>query len=77
MGIMEALNESKRLMYGNKWKLFCLTLSFIGWAILSVISFGIGFLWLYPYTRASLAVFYEISRGSLFQEQNRQIGPEY
>ena len=34
-GIMECFNESKRMMYGNKGKLFALSLSFIGWAILA------------------------------------------
>jgi len=28
---MEALKESERLMKGNRWKLFCLFLRFIGW----------------------------------------------
>jgi uncharacterized membrane protein len=31
----EALRLSKELMAGNKWKLFCLDLSFIGWALLA------------------------------------------
>ncbi|MDR2162407.1 MAG: DUF975 family protein [Clostridiales Family XIII bacterium] len=35
-GPLEALNISKELMRGNKWKLFCLDLSFIGWAIVAV-----------------------------------------
>ena len=34
MGATEALRESKRLMYGRRWRLFCLELSFIGWMIL-------------------------------------------
>lgn len=34
-GIRECMNESKRMMRGNKAKCFCLTLSFIGWIILS------------------------------------------
>ncbi len=65
IGIMDAINESKRLMYGNKMKLFCLDLSFIGWAILSVLTFGIGFLWLMPYMHASRAGFYEVANGNL------------
>ncbi|MDR1292617.1 MAG: DUF975 family protein [Clostridiales Family XIII bacterium] len=35
MGPLEAINMSKALMNGNKWKLFCLDLSFIGWGILA------------------------------------------
>lgn len=33
----ECIEESKRLMCGNKWKLFCVQLSFIGWIILASI----------------------------------------
>lgn len=64
IGIMDAIAESKQLMIGNKFRLFCLSFSFIGWAILSLLTFGIGFLWLIPYTNASYAAFYlEISDG--------------
>lgn len=31
---LEAISESKRMMKGNKWKLFVLQLSFIGWYLL-------------------------------------------
>lgn len=59
IGAMEALESSKIIMMGNKWRLFCLHLSFIGWALLSVLSLGIGFLWLVPYMNTSMANFYE------------------
>ncbi|MFV0518427.1 MAG: DUF975 family protein [Aminipila sp.] len=36
-GILQCLSESKRIMTGNKGKLFCLEFSFIGWAILACI----------------------------------------
>ena len=32
--VMDAIRESKRMMNGNKWKYFCLQLSFIGWFLL-------------------------------------------
>ncbi|MBQ3515586.1 MAG: DUF975 family protein [Lachnospiraceae bacterium] len=35
IGGMEALKKSKRIMHGNKWRLFCLIFSFIGWSLLS------------------------------------------
>lgn len=35
LGPVEALRESRRLMKGNKGRLFCLRMSFIGWALLS------------------------------------------
>jgi uncharacterized membrane protein len=58
----EALVRSKSLMIGNRWRLFCLQLSFIGWDLLCVLSLGIGSLWLVPYKAAAYADFYrEIS----------------
>lgn len=49
----EVVNKSKEYMKGNRFKLFCLELSFIGWAILAAFTFGIGFLWLLPYIQVS------------------------
>lgn len=58
----DALAESKRMMHGNKWRLFCLELSFIGWGILCLFTCGIGFLWLSPYMfQAEAAMYHEIS----------------
>lgn len=53
-----AIEKSMAMMRGYKWKLFCLCLSFIGWAILCVLTLGIGYLWLGPYIQQSLAHFY-------------------
>lgn len=58
MGVMEIINESKRMMQGNKMDLFLLTLSFIGWVILCVFTVGIGFIWIGPYIAAANANFY-------------------
>ena len=58
MGVMEAIARSKELMNGNKWRLFCLDLSFIGWTLLCVLTLGIGCLWLLPYQNAAEAAFY-------------------
>ena len=54
-----AVNESKKLMKGNRWKLFLLQLSFIGWAILAILTFGIGMLWLMPYIEFANIAFYK------------------
>ncbi|WP_274361815.1 DUF975 family protein [Paenibacillus thermotolerans] len=59
IGAMEAINQSKLMMKGYKGKLFMLYLSFIGWALLCIVTLGIGYLWLMPYMQASLAAFYE------------------
>ncbi|USS85689.1 DUF975 family protein [Fructilactobacillus myrtifloralis] len=45
----EVITESRQLMDGHKLELFWLNLSFIGWAFLSVLTLGLGFLWLVPY----------------------------
>lgn len=55
----EAIEKSKQMMYGYKWKYFCLGLRFIGWALLCILTFGIGFLWLMPYMQVSFAKFYD------------------
>ena len=57
-GALDAISYSKEMMVGNKWRLFCMQLSFIGWAILCLFTLGIGFLWLNPYTEAANAAFY-------------------
>lgn len=59
MGALDAIRHSTRLMAGSKWKLFCLQFRFIGWALLCLLSLGIGFLWLTPYIMTSMACFYD------------------
>lgn len=58
MGIMEAIRRSKEIMTGNKWRLFCLHISFIGWAFLCIFTLGIGTLFLTPYQMLAEASFY-------------------
>lgn len=58
----EAIAKSKEMMSGNRFRLFCLQCSFIGWSFLCMFTFGIGNLWLIPYKQAATAAFYrEIS----------------
>lgn len=59
IGALEAIRSSKELMKGRKWKLFVLHLSFIGWALLCLLTLGIGFLWLTPYFMVTEAHFYD------------------
>jgi uncharacterized membrane protein len=56
---IDAIRQSKAMMQGYKGQLFLLYLSFIGWFILCILSFGIGFLWLLPYIQSSSSAFYE------------------
>lgn len=37
MKAREAIKESKKLMKGNKWRLFCLEFSFLGWYALAIL----------------------------------------
>ena len=54
-----AIERSMAMMEGNKMKLFLLDLSFIGWAILCLFTFGLGFFVLQPYMQVARAAFYE------------------
>ena len=56
--VQDAMKQSKKLMRGNKWRLFLLYLSFLGWLIFSVLTFGIGLLWIIPYITQTLVWFY-------------------
>lgn len=53
------VEESATIMKGNRWKLFCLQLSFIGWGILTLFTCGIGAFFLIPYTMVAEICFYE------------------
>ncbi len=59
LGSLEAIGLSRQMMRGNKWKYFCLQWRFLGWALLCLLTCGIGFFWLLPYMWASHAHFYE------------------
>lgn len=57
--IIDCMIESRRLMQGKKWNLFVLDLTFIGWMLLSILTLGIGLLWLAPYICTAHACFYK------------------
>lgn len=54
----EAIAQSKQIMQGHKAKLFWLDLTFIGWSLLCVMTFGIGNIFLSPYRNAAYTTFY-------------------
>lgn len=64
---MEAIEQSKQLMANNKWRLFCLQFSFIGWWILASLTGGIGAVFLIPYTHSAITAFYLDLTGRLPQ----------
>ena len=59
IGAMDAIDKSKKMMYGHKWKYFRLLLRIFGLSLLCILTLGIGFLWLFPYAQVSTAKFYE------------------
>ncbi len=50
---LECIDESRAMTNGHKMDLFVLGLSFIGWAILGSITFGIAYIWVVPYIQAT------------------------
>ena len=63
-GWRECLDESERMMKGQKWRLFTLHLSFIGWILLSILTCGIGSLWVNAYQQTATTIFYEKLKSS-------------
>ncbi len=55
----DALKLSMRIMKGHKWEMFVMELSFIGWGILSGLTFGIlDIFYVGPYMQSSFATYY-------------------
>ena len=60
MNFRDAQAESARLMKGNKWKSFVLDLSFIGWDILTIMTWGLlEIFFVGPYKASTDAALYE------------------
>lgn len=57
-GALECINESKKMTEGHKMELFVLNLSFIGWYLLTGITFGIAGIYVIPYVSATQVNFY-------------------
>lgn len=58
-GPLESVRRSVRLTQGYRGKLFLFYLRFFGWWLLSLLTCGIGFLWLLPYMLCATAAFYD------------------
>ena len=60
VGPIEALRLSRQMMRGNKWRLFCLDFSFIGWELLALCcTCTLGLYFVTPYQHVARAAFYE------------------
>jgi len=71
----EAIKASKELMDGNRWRLFCLEISFIGWSLLAALfTCGIGYFWLVPYMETSFAAFYREIKAEKYGREQKEEG---
>ena len=61
------IRASRQMMKGYKGKRFVLDLTFIGWYLLSAITFGIASIYVYPYVYRAQSLFYE----AVLKEQNQ------
>ena len=59
MTCKEVMERSEKLMDGHKMEYFKFELSFIGWALISVFTLGIGLIWTIPYIEVATIMFYE------------------
>lgn len=54
----DAISKSRALMNGHKWEYFMLQISFIGWGLLIMVTFGIAAIWVQPYYHLTMANYY-------------------
>jgi uncharacterized membrane protein len=59
MDANSAITASKNMMLGHKGELFGLLMSFIGWWLLSIVTFGLALIYVMPYFNCALTVFYQ------------------
>lgn len=55
---MDYLSQSKELMKGYKWDYFVFELSFLGWILFGIVTFGIGLIWVIPYVTIAQTIYY-------------------
>ena len=61
-GAFKVIRASRQMMKGYKGKRFVLDLTFIGWYLLSALTFGIASIYVYPYVYTAQTLFYEAVR---------------
>lgn len=76
LGLRASITMSRKMMHGHKLDLLVLQISFLGWALVSLITFGIGLLWLIPYMQTSMAVFYEDVKAEYFGKYDPVQAPD-
>lgn len=74
MGIDEAITRSREMMVGHKWELVILQSSFLGWAILGGLTFGLAIVYILPLYAMSMYVFYDyVKKGYLKSNQHSNV----
>lgn len=58
VGALEAITRSRKMMDGHKMEAFILSLSFIGWILLVLVTFGIAAIYVGPYMQTTWVNFY-------------------
>lgn len=74
---IEALRRSAALTKGQRWELFVLDLSFLGWFALGALCFGIGVYFVMPYYLATWAQLFFALKGELPEQTMAQRLPPY
>lgn len=68
-GTGDVIRTSMAMMNGNKFRLFKLAFTFIGWFLLSIPTFGLAMFFVIPYFYAALIEFYVEVRDAYFGNQ--------
>lgn len=69
----EVFEFSKQMMKGNKWKTFILDISFFGWNLISVMTFGLlSILYVNPYNAATIVELYVTLKKQTIAEKNEK-----
>ena len=67
----KAFKLSKEMMKGNKWKTFILDLSFLGWELLSIFTFGLlNICYINPYKVATTVELYEVLKKQIISQKS-------
>lgn len=64
-----AIEMSMAITEGHKWRMFVLTLSFIGWFFLGTLALGVGVLFVFPYYDTTQAELYVALRSIALDKQ--------
>ncbi|KEI86938.1 DUF975 family protein [Clostridium botulinum] len=68
IGAERAIQLSNRMTDGEKWDMFVLDLSFLGWYILGMLALGIGVIFVNPYVNSTKAELYLILRKKAIED---------